>query len=223
MNFFETTTINDLLNVEHKIDTIVIATKNEGKIREIGDMLNDLNIEIKSLSDFPNIPDAIEDGDTFIDNARIKATFYSKYLNLPCVADDSGLAVEYLNNEPGVYSARWSGDHNQQANNAKLVNELKKKNLNESPAVYHCALVFHDTNGNEIVTTGKLCGIVKTVCSGKYGFSYDPYFWIDDHTVADLTTEEKNKISHRGIARKNMHDMLKRYIGDYNNGYGDEE
>ncbi len=190
---------------------IVIATKNQGKLREIKAAFEKLPVEILSLADFKNLPDAVEDGKTFEENARIKAKFFSEQTKLACLADDSGLEVDALNGAPGVFSARFSGCHASDGkNNEKLLKELEKNHIEESAADYRCALCFYDTNGEEILTSGIVKGTIKKIPKGSGGFGYDPYFYIDDKkTMAELTAEEKDSVSHRGEALRQMVPKLK--------------
>lgn len=185
---------------------IVIASKNLDKIKEMRLVLKDLPVEILSLSDFAEMPDAIEDGATFEENALIKAKFFAELTGLACLADDSGLEVDALNGLPGVYSARFAGYHaDDETNNQTLLNELAKVGVNESAAAYRCALAFVDTDGTKILTSGKISGTIKTVAKGTGGFGYDPYFYIDaNRTMAEISPAEKNQISHRGAALKEM-------------------
>lgn len=190
---------------------IVLASKNLDKLKEIRLALKDLPIEILSLADFAEMPDAVEDGATFEENALIKARFFRERTGFACLADDSGLEVDALNGLPGVYSARFSGYHADDAtNNQKLLDELAKVGVTESVADYRCALAFVDIDGTEIVTHGKIDGTIKTVAQGSGGFGYDPYFYIDaKRTMAQLAVDEKNLISHRGAALKEMILILK--------------
>ena len=185
---------------------IVLASKNLDKIKEMRLALKNLPLEILSLADFAELPDAVEDGSTFEDNALIKAKFFRERTGLACLADDSGLEVDALGGLPGVYSARFAGYHaDDDTNNQKLLDELAKVNVTESAAAYRCALAFVDTDGTEIVTHGKISGTIKTVAQGNGGFGYDPYFYINDRkTMAQLSASEKNSISHRGAALKEM-------------------
>ena len=185
---------------------IVIASKNLDKIKEMRLVLKNLPVEILSLADFAEMPDAIEDGATFEENALIKAKFFAERTGLACLADDSGLEVDALNGLPGVYSARFAGYHaDDETNNQTLLNELAKVGVNESAAAYRCALAFVDTDGTEILTSGKIAGTIKTVAKGTGGFGYDPYFYIDaNRTMAEISPAEKNQISHRGAALKEM-------------------
>ena len=190
---------------------IVIATKNQDKLKEIKSVFAELPAEILSLADFENLPDAVEDGKTFEENARIKAKIFFDKLNLPCLADDSGLEVDALNGMPGVFSARFSGYHaDDETNNQKLLSELEKVGVEESKADYRCVLSFIDADGTEIQTSGKIDGVIKKIPRGEGGFGYDPYFYIEeDKTMAELTPAEKNSISHRGEALRKMFPKLK--------------
>ena len=190
---------------------IVLATKNKDKVKEIKSVFAKLPAEILSLDDFEKLPDAVEDGKTFQENATVKAKFFSDKLKLACLADDSGLEVEALNGLPGIYSARFSGYHaDDDTNNQKLLEELEKVGVEESKADYQCALSFIDTDGTELQAVGKIEGVIKKIPRGKGGFGYDPYFYIDDKkTMAELTAEEKNSISHRGLALRKMLPKLK--------------
>lgn len=190
----------------------MLASKNSDKVKEIRLVLKSLPLEILSLADFDNLPDAVEDGATFEENALIKAKFFRERTKLACLADDSGLEVDALNGLPGVHSARFAGYHADDiTNNQKLLDELKKIGVTESAAAYRCALAFVDTDGTELLTEGKISGKIKTVAQGSGGFGYDPYFYIDERrTMAQLSVDEKNLISHRGAALREMILKLKR-------------
>ena len=190
---------------------IVLATKNKDKVKEIKAVFAELPAEILSLADFENLPDAVEDGKTFEENATIKAKFFAEKLNLACLADDSGLEVDVLGGLPGIFSARFSGYHaDDETNNQKLLAELEKVGAEKSKADYKCALSFIDVDGSEIKTLGTVEGIIKKIPRGSGGFGYDPYFYIDEtKTMAELTPAEKNLISHRGAALKKMLPLLK--------------
>ncbi len=190
---------------------IVIATKNPGKLREMTKIFEGLPVEIHSLADFGELPDAVEDGLTFEENARIKAIFFRDKIGLACLADDSGLEVDALGGLPGVHSARFAGFHaDDDTNNQKLIEELKKIGVENSPADYRCALHFADIDGTEISADGKVDGIIKLIPKGSNGFGYDPYFYMNDSkTMAQLSPEEKDKISHRGAALKKFVSKLK--------------
>lgn len=188
---------------------ILIATRNLGKLKEMKAALSKLPVEVLSLSDFENLPDAIEDGKTFADNARIKSKFFHSLTGLACLADDSGLEVDALNGAPGVNSARFAGYHaDDGTNNQVLLNELKKVGVEESPADYRCALSFVDDDV-EILTVGKVDGTIKISPRGNGGFGYDPYFYINaSKTMAELTATEKDSISHRGEALRKILPLL---------------
>ena len=193
---------------------IVLATKNEGKIRELKDAFADLPVELVPLAAFGDLPEAIEDGTTFAENALIKARFYAKETNCACLADDSGLEVAALNNAPGVYSARFAGGvhADDAANNAKLLSELTRVGQEESDAAYRCVLAYVDTSGEEILTNGICRGKVKKIARGTGGFGYDPYFYVGDKTLAEISLAEKEKISHRGMALRQMAARLKEFL-----------
>lgn len=187
---------------------IVIATKNEGKVREIVEALSHLPVEIVSLKDFGDLPDAVEDGGTFMDNAIIKADFYHKLTGCACMADDSGLEIAALDGRPGVYSARFAGYNADDAtNNQKMLEELVIADVEASDADYRCVLCFVDEDGSRIITEGRCDGMVRKWPHGHNGFGYDPYFYTNEYagrTMAELSLEEKDRISHRGRALRKM-------------------
>ena len=193
---------------------ILIATKNQSKLIEMRTAFKDLPFEFVTLKNFSEIPDAVEDGKTFLENARIKAKYFQSQTNLACIADDSGLEVDELEGMPGIYSARYSGYHaDDETNNKKLIEELEKINVNESKADYRCALVFIDIDGKIFETEGICYGTIKKFPRGQNGFGYDPYFYVENNkTMAELTLEEKDKISHRGEALRKMIEQLKKYF-----------
>ncbi len=194
--------------------TIVIATKNKGKIREMTQAFEGLPVKLVPLSDFGELPDAIEDGKTFEENAKIKAQYYMKKTKTACLADDSGLEAEALGGAPGVYSARFAGEHaDDNANNKKLLDEIAKKGLVSSPAAYRCVLAFADTDGTVLTAEGSCTGVIRPEAHGNGGFGYDPYFYIDENkTMAELTLAEKDAISHRGKALRKMAVQLSSYF-----------
>ncbi len=196
------------------VKKIVIATKNQGKIREMLHAFAGLDVELVSLAAFGPLPDAIEDGDTFADNARIKAAFYREQTGCACLADDSGLSVAALDGAPGVYSARFAGDHaDDDANNARLLAELAKKGAASSDAAYHCVLAFCDLDGTVLTAEGICRGTIRGEARGTGGFGYDPYFYIGEKTMAELTLAEKDGVSHRGAALRQMAKKLEEYLG----------
>lgn len=199
-----------------RLKKIVIATKNTGKIRELTDAFSGLPVELVSLSDFGPLPDAVEDGNTFAENARIKAKFYCKQTGCACLADDSGLEIDVLGGAPGIHSARFAGFHADDAtNNRKMLAELERAGAAESAADYRCVLAFIDTDGTQFLTDGRCDGRVKRTGRGTNGFGYDPYFYPEAYpsrTMAELTPEEKDRISHRGMAVRQMAARLEEYL-----------
>ena len=195
---------------------IVIATKNQGKIREMMEAFRDLPVEVVSLASFGDLPDAVEDGATFAENARIKAKFYMEQTDCACLADDSGLEIAALGGAPGVYSARYAGYHADDAtNNQKMLEELCIADVEESPANYCCALAFVDRDGTVFTTTGSCNGVIRKRPQGHNGFGYDPYFYTDEfagRTMAELDLAEKDRISHRGKALRQMAVKLEAYL-----------
>ena len=198
--------------------TIVIATKNKGKIKELIQAFQDLPVKLIPLADFGVLPDAVEDGDTFEENAILKAQYYRKKTKIACLAEDSGLEVEALNGAPGVYSARFAGEHaTDDANNEKLLAEIAKQGVAFSPAAFRCVLAFADTDGSLLTAEGSCAGIIRPKAKGNGGFGYDPYFYIEENkTMAELTLSEKNLISHRGKALREMAIKLSSYLHEKN-------
>jgi XTP/dITP diphosphohydrolase len=180
---------------------IVLATRNQGKIREITELLSSYDIEIKSLNDFGPIPSVEETGETFDDNAYIKAHFTAKVLGLPAIADDSGLVVEALDGAPGVYSARYAGvGATDQENNIKLLQEMDGKTNRK--AHFETAVIIAVPRGPALTYIAKVEGEITESPMGDKGFGYDPLFYYPpmSKTFAQMTGEEKNSVSHRGKA-----------------------
>ncbi|GAB6283029.1 MAG: hypothetical protein STSR0008_17830 [Ignavibacterium sp.] len=188
---------------------IILATKNKGKLKEIQDIFKNMNFEIVSLLDFENNFEIIEDGNSFEENAKIKAKYVFDKLKLPTIADDSGLCCEQLNGSPGIYSARYSGENTtDENNNKKLLNELSKF-LKPHKAKFVCSAVFYDGK-NFICAEGELTGEIADEPKGENGFGYDPIFIADNYNVTngELSLEEKNKISHRAKAFLKLKQLL---------------
>lgn len=196
-------------------DTLIVATRNQGKVKEFSHAFAAFGTSVKSMYDYPELPDVVEDGATFAENAYKKAKAVGDALGLPVLADDSGLCVDALNGEPGVYSARYAGEHgNDQENNNKLLAELEKLKLGEdteqpllSTARFVCALVLYDpASGTKIETEGTVEGWITSEPAGCGGFGYDPLFYLPSHekTMAELSVEEKQEISHRGAALRQL-------------------
>ena len=201
---------------------IVLATRNRGKIREIKYILSDLPIEIKSLLDFPNIPEIEEKGNTFEENALIKAKTVAKLTDLPALADDSGLAVDCLNGAPGVYSARYAGEGaDDKKNNEKLLRELEGIPLERRGAAFVCVIALCIPKGNCYIEEGKCKGVISLSPRGSYGFGYDPIFFLPDYgkTMAELPLEVKNQISHRYKALKKIKSLIRKLFIDAGKGF----
>ena len=184
---------------------VLVASRNQGKVRELEQVLRELNIEgveLVSLHDAPSYPDPVEDGLTFVDNALLKARAGAKATGLPCVADDSGLTVQALNGMPGILSARWSGNHgDDQANNDLLLAQMTDINERAAAFVSCCALASPD--GLEFTAEGRWEGELLREPRGENGFGYDPLFApadADGRSSAELSADEKNARSHRGKA-----------------------
>ncbi len=185
--------------------SVVIATRNKGKVEEIRELLNGYDVEVKTLDDFAPIPEVIENGKTFEENARLKAAFTAKALGLPAIADDSGLVVDALNGAPGVFSARYAGEKaTDKENNLKLLKALK--GIKNRDACFEAAVAIALLNGEAKTYTGKVEGVILDAPDGNMGFGYDPLFYYPpfSKTFARMTNEEKNQISHRGMAFKKL-------------------
>ena len=189
---------------------IVLATKNKGKIKEMRELLAPMNIEVLSLADFLPVDDAEENGATFAENAMLKARYYFAHTGTLCLADDSGLEVDALGGRPGVYSARYSGeDATDAANNAKVLREMEGIEKDKRTARFRCAMALVG-EGIELTTDGTCDGALLTEERGQGGFGYDPIFYVPkfDRTLAEMSSEEKNSISHRGAAVRKMADLI---------------
>jgi XTP/dITP diphosphohydrolase len=194
---------------------IVIASKNTGKIAEIAAALKHLPVKVLSLAEFGEIPEAVEDGATFLENALIKARYYAARTGKACLADDSGLEVDALQGAPGVYSARYAGENAIDAdNNRKLLAALSHVQPAERTARFRCVLAFVDDQKPAITADGTCEGVILEELRGAGGFGYDPLFYIPDldRTLAEIALAEKNAISHRGAALRNMAVRLQEYF-----------
>jgi len=180
---------------------LVLASRNAGKTEEIRELLSGFPVDIKNLDDFGPIPPVQEDGATFDDNAYKKASFTAKALGFPALADDSGLEVEVLDKAPGVHSARYAGTNaTDDENNAKLLREMEgKKNRS---AAFMCVISIAVPSGAALTYEARCEGLIAEGPAGNHGFGYDPVFFYPPlkKTFAELTSEEKNRISHRGKA-----------------------
>ena len=180
---------------------IVLATNNKKKVEEFQNILKGYNIELKCVSDFGCLPEPVEDGDTFDENAYKKALHYAKVLGLPAIADDSGLVVEALNGEPGVYSARYAGEEaTDEENCLKLLKKME--GITNRKAAFQCVLSIAVPSGPALTYEGSCQGIITETMQGSGGFGYDPLFFYPElnKTFAEMTAKEKNDISHRGKA-----------------------
>ncbi|WP_413627172.1 XTP/dITP diphosphatase [Fructilactobacillus vespulae] len=183
---------------------IVIATGNLNKLREFKEMLEPKGYEVKSIKDFPDVPEIIENGSSFEENAEIKAKTVAEAIGLPVLADDSGLVVPSINGEPGIYSARYAGDHDDQANNQKLLKKLGHSD--DRNAYFKTVLVGMKPNGEKIKVSGIVSGEILLEKRGQNGFGYDPLFFVPgkQKTLAEMSDDEKNSISHRGKALRKL-------------------
>lgn len=194
---------------------LVLATRNEGKVREFREIMKELPFKILSLTDFPDFPEINEDGSTFEENALKKARALSSFTNDIAIADDSGLTVDALNGSPGVFSARYAGvGATDTENNLKLLNALKEIPLKDRGAAFKCAIAAVAPDGFEEVVTGECRGRIGLEMRGEQGFGYDPLFIPDgfDKTFAELGIETKNKISHRYKAIAAIKPVLKNFL-----------
>jgi len=191
----------------------VIATGNKHKLEEIGVILKDFQLEVLSMKDVGlDGLEIIENGNTFEENALIKAKTVMEKTGKLAIADDSGLEVDILNNQPGIYSARFAGEHaTDQENNDKLLKLLKDTPLENRKARFVCAMAAVFPNGDSIVLRGECFGVVGFEPKGTSGFGYDPLFIVEEYgkTFAELGEERKNNISHRAMALEKLKGELK--------------
>ena len=179
---------------------VVLATGNAGKVRELASLLEDFGLDIVAQTEL-GVDSAEETGLTFIENAILKARHAAQITGLPAIADDSGLAVDALGGAPGIYSARYAGVHgDDEANNRKLVEDLKPYTGEDRKGRYVCVVALVWPDGKEITAEGTCEGIIRDFYQGKGGFGYDPYFYVGERSMAELTFAEKDAISHRGRA-----------------------
>ncbi|OEF98287.1 XTP/dITP diphosphatase [Desulfuribacillus alkaliarsenatis] len=192
---------------------VVLATQNKGKVREFKQSLQELGWEILSLDEFSDLPDIIEDGETFCENAIIKARVVMEVTGLPAIADDSGIVVDALGGQPGVYSARYAGEDATDAmNNKKLLEELKAVPPQERTAKFVSCIAYMDASDPEpILFEGECHGLIIDTPRGTEGFGYDPLFYIEEEgkTMAEVSLERKNEISHRAMALNGMKKFFK--------------
>jgi XTP/dITP diphosphohydrolase len=200
---------------------IVLATRNGHKVRELqvilADLIEELDLEIVGMGEFPDVAEVVETGVTFAENATLKAVAAAKATGLPALADDSGLAVDVLGGSPGVFSARWAGTRGQdRANLELLLGQLYDVPDEHRCAAFVCAAVLALPDGTLVVREGRMPGSVAREPRGDNGFGYDPILVVEggSRTSAELTFEEKNAISHRGKAFRELAADLRRIFTD---------
>lgn len=196
-----------------RLFTIVFASKNEGKIREVKALLESADINLLSLHNYPHIPEITEDGCTFFENALKKARTVAEFTGEAALADDSGLAADALAGAPGVYSARYSGPGATDAGNmVKLLDDLRDVPAGKRGAVFICVLVLFYPDGHYVTFEGRWRGEIAIAPAGENGFGYDPVFFVPYRglTAAQLSPEVKNQISHRAQALAMLKDALAR-------------
>lgn len=197
---------------------LVVATKNKKKLKEIKEILKDLNLKISSLVDYRGAPRIIENGKTFRENAIKKAVKIANYTQKLTLGEDSGLMVNALSGKPGIYSSRFAGRaKNDLRNNLKLLKLLEGLPLNKRRAQYFCAVALADKNGLLDVIEGKCCGLIGFKLKGHFGFGYDPLFIVPKYkkTFAQLGPTIKHKISHRYRALKKAKKIIQKCIEQY--------
>jgi len=191
---------------------IFIATNNAGKIKEIKNILANSSVKILTVKDFSRLPKIKENGKTFQENALKKACQISKYIGKICLADDSGLEIDYLKGEPGIYSSRWGNSDEERIN--KVLELLENVSENKRNAKFVCVLVLAFPDGRKYIVKEECKGIISLSPRGKYGFGYDPIFVIPEYnkTFAELGDKIKNQISHRGKAMRRMINIINKLV-----------
>ena len=195
---------------------VLIASKNEGKIKEFRKMLAPYGTEVLSLNDLPDAPNVEETGATMLENARLKAETIAERYQCLAIADDSGLAIDALGGRPGIYSARYAGEEKDDRKNIeKVLKELEDVPMNERSARFVCVLAVSRPGSETVFAEGECRGLITTAPRGEGGFGYDPIFYIPEmnKTFAELTSDEKNAISHRARALKNLEKLLPELLG----------
>ena len=190
------------------MNQLVVATGNKGKLAEIASVLAPFNMNVLPQSQF-DVPEADETGLTFVENAIIKARNAAHHTGKAALADDSGLEVDALNGAPGIYSARYAGPNATDALNVeKLLHAISDLEGHQRSARFQCVMVYlrHENDPTPLICQGTWEGLITTAPEGSNGFGYDPVFWVPDHhcTAAQLSSEVKNSISHRGQALKKL-------------------
>lgn len=191
---------------------IVLATRNRHKGAEVAALLDGLGLTIRTLDEFPHAPEVVEDGDTCEANAVKKAREVAAATGLPAVADDTGLEVDALGGRPGVYAARYAGEQATYEDNCrKLIHELSGVPTGKRTARFITVAALAFPSNGVRVATGELSGLITNVPAGSQGFGYDPVFFVPElgKTLAELSSEEKNRVSHRAKAFRKLRDLLK--------------
>ncbi len=194
---------------------LVIATKNQGKVKEFKEILQGLPFKVLSLLDFPQCPDIEESGSTFRENAVLKAETLRDYTEHIVLADDSGLEVDFLEGKPGVYSARFAGEgSSDEENNRKLLGLLKDVPWEKRGAQFTCVIAISPPHRETVVVEGTCRGVITLEPRGNLGFGYDPLFLVPEYekTFSELGPDIKNNISHRGNAMKKALEVLKELV-----------
>ena len=197
------------------IDKIIFATGNEGKMKEVRMILKDLGLPVLSMKEAGVQADIVEDGTTFEENAKIKAVAVQKLTGALVLADDSGLEIDYLNKEPGIYSARYMGeDTPYSVKNANLISRLAGVPDEQRTARFVCAIAAAFPDGEVLTTRGTIEGIIGYEERGENGFGYDQIFYLPEYkkSTSELSPEEKNALSHRGRALRQMEEELRKRI-----------
>ena len=192
---------------------VVVASHNEGKLREIGELLEDVDLDVVSQGEF-DVPEVEETGLTFVENAILKARHCARCTGLPCIADDSGLEVDALHGAPGVRSARYAGDNASDADNiARLLQQLANAPAEERSARFHCVMVYmrHAEDAAPLISHASWSGRILSKPRGDKGFGYDPVFFVPSRrcSAAELDPHIKNRLSHRGQALRGLVDKLR--------------
>lgn len=201
--------------------TLLLATTNVGKLRELQAVLEGLQVDVTTLAQHPDLPEPVEDADTFEENARKKALYYAVRTHGWALADDSGLEVDALGGEPGVHSARYAGPAcDAAANNDKLIRALAGLPLEKRTARFRCVVALARPGEVVDIATGAVEGIIVDEPKGTNGFGYDPHFFVPEFrmTTAQMPPEQKNRISHRGKALLAIRPVIERWIACEGNG-----
>jgi XTP/dITP diphosphohydrolase len=196
----------------------VLATGNKGKVKEMSELLNSFAIEVLPQSHF-DVSEIPETGTTFVENAIIKARHAAKETGLPAIADDSGLEVDFLNGQPGIYSSRFAGENaSDQDNIDLLLNKLQGIGSDQRRARFQCVLVYmrHELDPTPVICQGTWEGVISETMQGENGFGYDPVFWVESEqcSSAQLSKQRKNELSHRGQALTMLVERLKEQLDE---------